>query len=146
MSQFYLQVTIALISALATFTACCCYVWKLLLSDDEARAVAEAIRMFQARDGVKNPRSYRLRRLLDRHGFLNKDIDESEWFPVADGLPEERVDVLVSAEYDPDIPHSWDSMHVCRLVGGKWVEGIEHNAIERVTHWRHLPASPKGKT
>ena len=143
MNQFYL----ALMSALFTFTACFCYAWKFLISDDEARAINEAMRMFRTRDGEKNPNSYRLGRLLDRHGFLNKDLnaDKSEWFSVADKLPEEMVDVLVSAEYDPDIPHSWDAMHVCRMVGGKWLEGIEHNMVYGVTYWRNLPASPKGK-
>lgn len=145
MSQFYLQVTIALIAAMVTFTACFCYVWKLLISDDEARAINEAIRMFRTRDGEKNPNLYRLGRLLDRHGFLNKDLngDKSDWFSVADKLPEERVDVLVSAEYDTDIPFSYDSMYVCKFFKGRWLEGTEHNTIEGVTHWRYLPEGPK---
>lgn len=143
MSQFFL----ALMSALLTFAACFCYAWKLIISDEEARAINEAIRMFRARDGEKNPNSYRLGRLLDRHGFSNKDLssDKSEWFSVADRLPEERVDVLVSAEYDTDIPFSYEAMYVCKFFKGKWLEGTEHNTIEGVTHWRYLPEGPKVK-
>lgn len=145
MSQVFLPVTVAVISALVTFAACFCYVWQLLLSDNEARAVAEAMRMFRDRDGEKSPNSYRLGRLLDRHGFVNKGLvaDEPEWISVADKLPEERVDVLVSAEYDTDIPFSYDSMYVCQLFKGRWLEGTEHNTIEGVTHWRYLPLGPK---
>lgn len=69
--------------------------------------------------------------------------DTSEWFSVADKLPDERVDVLVSAEYDTDIPFSYDSMYVCQLFKGRWLEGTEHNTIEGVTHWRYLPIGPK---
>jgi len=64
------------------------------------------------------------------------------WISVADRLPDERVDVLVSAEYDPDLPYSYQAMHVCQRIGEVWLEGTEHNRIESVTHWRHLPKPP----
>lgn len=78
MTQFFLQITIAIISAMVAFTACFCYFWKLFLSENEARAVSEAIRMFRTRDGEKSPTAYRLGKLLGRHGFLNKDFND-DW-------------------------------------------------------------------
>jgi hypothetical protein len=80
-----------------------------------------------------------------RGNLENNRMDQPEWFSVADRLPKESVDVLVSAEYDTDIPFGYESMYVCKLFKGRWLEGTEHNTIEGVTHWRCLPDGPKVK-
>lgn len=68
------------------------------------------------------------------------EMIEPKWIPVSERLPDERVDVLVSAAYDRDLPNcSYDAMHVCQRFEGDWVEATEYNRIEGVTHWMQLP-------
>lgn len=141
---------VALVSSLVTFLACAFYSCTLLLSDAESRAVADAVKLFRARDGEKNPRSYRLGKLLDRHGCINAVAaqewrEQHGWIAVSERLPDERVDVLVSSQYAEEVPHSCDAQHVCQRIGENWLEGVEHNRIECVTHWRFLPESPEEK-
>jgi hypothetical protein len=81
--------------------------------------------------------------------YAREQASLGQWIPVAERLPEDRVDVLIiiKCEEQPTMAHynvlhkSWfESVEHSQVSGDAWLDN-EISASE-VTHWMPLPAAP----